>query len=162
MLGAMMFCSKVIMEVLPNIHLLGMFTVAFTLAFRSKALIPIYINVFLIGVYGGFNLWWIPYLYSWPLLWAAAMLIPKRTPKWLLCIICPVICSLHGFLYGILYAPAQALMFGLDFKGMVAWIIAGFPYDIVHGIGNFVAGLLIVPLTQLMKKLLTKSNLIIK
>lgn len=162
MLGAMMFCSKVIMEVLPNIHLLGMFTVAFTLAFRSKALIPIYINVFLIGVYGGFNLWWIPYLYIWTLLWAAAMLIPKRTPKWLLCIICPVICSLHGFLYGILYAPAQALMFGLDFKGMVAWIIAGFPYDILHGIGNFVAGLLIVPLTQLMKKLLAKSNSVFK
>lgn len=162
MLGAMMFCSKVIMEVLPNIHLLGMFTVAFTLAFRSKALIPIYINVFLIGVYGGFNLWWIPYLYIWTLLWAAAMLIPKRTPKWLLCIICPVICSLHGFLYGILYAPAQALMFGLDFKGMVAWIIAGFPYDILHGIGNFVAGLLIVPLTQLMQKLLAKSNSVFK
>lgn len=162
MLGAMMFCSKVIMEVLPNIHLIGMFTVAFTLTFRSKALIPIYINVFLIGVYGGFNLWWIPYLYIWTLLWAAAMLIPKKTPKWLLCIICPVICSLHGFLYGILYAPAEALMFGLDFKGMVAWIIAGFPYDILHGIGNFVAGLLIVPLTQLMKKLLAKSNSVLK
>lgn len=157
-----MFCSKVIMEVLPNIHLLGMFTVAFTLTFRSKALIPIYINVFLIGVYGGFNLWWIPYLYIWTVLWAATMLIPKKTPKWLLCILCPVICSLHGFLYGILYAPAQALMFGLDFKGMVAWIIAGFPYDIVHGIGNFVAGLLIVPLTQLMKKLLAKSSSVFK
>ena len=162
MLGAMMFCSKVIMEFLPNIHLIGMFTVAFTLVFRSKALVPIYINVFLIGVYGGFNLWWLPYLYIWTLLWAAAMFIPRKTPGWLLCIICPVICSLHGFLYGILYAPAQALMFGLDFKGMVAWIIAGFPYDIVHGIGNFVAGLLIVPLTQLMQKLLAKSNSVFK
>ena len=45
MLGALMFCSKIIMEVLPNIHLLGMFTVTFTLVFRSKALIPIYVNV---------------------------------------------------------------------------------------------------------------------
>ena len=78
MLGSLMFCSKVIMEVLPNIHLLGMFTITFTLVFRVKALIPIYVNVFLTGLYGGFNLWWMPYLYIWTILWALAMLIPKR------------------------------------------------------------------------------------
>ena len=37
MLGSIMFCSKVIMEALPNIHLLGMFTMTFTLVFRKKA-----------------------------------------------------------------------------------------------------------------------------
>ena len=159
MLGTIMYASKIVMDVLPNIHLIGMFVMAYTLVFRKKALYPIYVFVFLTGLFGGFATWWVPYLYIWTLLWAAAMLIPRKTPGWLLCILCPVICSLHGFLYGILYAPAQALMFGLDFKGMVAWIIAGFPYDIVHGIGNFVAGVLIVPLTQLMKKLLSKTNL---
>ena len=45
MLGTIMFCSKIIMEVLPNIHLLGMFTMVFTVAFRKKALIPIYVYV---------------------------------------------------------------------------------------------------------------------
>ena len=30
MLGALMYASKVIMELAPNIHLLGVFTVAFT------------------------------------------------------------------------------------------------------------------------------------
>ena len=158
MLGALMFCSKVIMEVLPNIHLLGMFTVAFTLTFRAKALIPIYINVILIGLYGGFNLWWVPYLYIWTVLWALAMLIPKRTPKWLLCVICPILCSCHGFLYGILYAPAQALLFKLNFEQTLVWIASGAVFDIIHGVGNFFAGLLIVPLHMLMKKLLKKSG----
>lgn len=158
MLGAMMFCSKIIMEVLPNIHLLGMFTVAFTLVFRAKALVPIYVNVFLVGLYGGFNLWWVPYLYIWTILWGLAMLIPKKTPKWLLSIICPIICSLHGFLYGILYAPAEALLFKLNFEQTLAWIASGAVFDILHGIGNFVAGLLIVPLTLLMKKILKKSG----
>ena len=96
MLGSLMFCSKIIMEVFPNIHLLGMFVISFTLVFRAKALIPIYVNVFLVGLYGGFNLWWMPYLYIWTILWAIAMLIPKRTPRWLLYVICPIICSLHG------------------------------------------------------------------
>jgi len=159
MLGALMFCSKVIMEVLPNIHLIGMFTIALTLAFRLKALIPIYINVVLIGLYGGFNLWWIPYLYIWTILWALAMLIPKKTPRLVLCIVCPILCALHGFLYGILYAPAQALMFGLNFEQTIAWVISGATFDILHGIGNFFAGLLIVPLYELIKKLLKKSGI---
>ena len=158
MLGALMFASKIIMEVLPNIHLLGMFVIAFTLIFRVKALIPIYVNVFLIGLYGGFNLWWIPYLYIWTVLWALAMLIPKKTPHWLLCIICPILCSFHGFLYGILYAPAQALLFNLNFEQAIAWMASGAIFDVLHGVGNFVAGLLIVPLCTLMKKLLKKSG----
>ena len=158
MLGALMFCSKIIMEALPNIHLLGMFVIAFTLVFRVKALIPIYVNVFLVGLYGGFNLWWIPYLYIWTILWALALLIPKRTPHWLLCFICPVLCSLHGFAYGILYAPAQALFFDLSFEEMISWIASGAVFDVMHGVGNFVAGLLIVPISILMRRLLKKSG----
>ena len=153
-----MFCSKIIMEVLPNIHLLGMFVITFTLVFRVKALIPIYINVFLTGLYGGFNLWWMPYLYIWTVLWALAMLIPKRTPKLILCVICPILCSLHGFLYGILYAPAQALLFGLNFEETLAWIASGAVFDVLHGIGNFIAGWLTVPLAALMNKMLKKSG----
>ena len=74
------------------------------------------------------------------------MLLPKNLPPKAAPIIYMVVCSLHGFIYGILYAPAQALMFGLDFKGMLAWIAAGFPFDITHGISNFLCGSLIVPL----------------
>ena len=47
MLGTLMFCSKIILEVLPNIHLLGMLTMVYTIVYRRKALIPIYIYVFM-------------------------------------------------------------------------------------------------------------------
>ena len=40
MLGALMYASKMIMEVVPNVHLLGMFVVAFTVVYRKKALYP--------------------------------------------------------------------------------------------------------------------------
>ena len=158
MLGALMFCSKLLLEWAPNVHLLALFIIAFTRVYRAKALIPLYLFVLLTGVYGGFNVWWMPYLYIWTVLWALAMLIPKRTPKLILCVICPILCSLHGFLYGILYAPAQALMFGLNFEQALAWIASGAVFDVLHGVGNFVAGLLIVPLCELLKKLLKKSG----
>ena len=41
MLGALMYASKVFMELLPNVHLLGVFTISFTLVYRKKALYPI-------------------------------------------------------------------------------------------------------------------------
>ena len=153
MLAALMFCSKVIMDALPNIHLLGMFIMVFTIVFRTKALIPIYLFIFMTGLYGGFGLWWIPYLYIWAILWGVSMLLPRRMPKKIAAFVYPVVCAIHGFSYGALYAPAQALIFGLNFDGMIAWIIAGLPFDLLHGLGNLVAGLLILPLSKLLGKL---------
>lgn len=156
MLGTLMFCSKILMELLPNIHLLGMFTMVFAVVFRTKGLIPLYVYIMINGIYSGFAMWWIPYLYVWTVLWAVTMLVPKKCPKKIAYFIYPIICCLHGLAFGILYSPAQALMFGLDFNGMIAWIIAGFPFDITHGISNFFSGFLILPLAELLKKLLKK------
>ena len=51
MLGAIMFVSKLVMEFLPNVHLIGALTMVYTIVYRSKALIPLYIFVFLSGLY---------------------------------------------------------------------------------------------------------------
>ena len=159
MFGAMMFISKIVMEFLPNIHLLGMFTILLTIVYRQKALIPIYIYVFLNGVFAGFNMWWVPYLYIWTVLWALTMLIPQKTPVYLQVIIYPLLCALHGLCFGLLYAPAQMVMFSLTFKQMFAWFLAGLPFDIVHCVGNFFAGLLIYPLSTALKKLHKQTNI---
>ena len=155
MLGTLMCISKYFMEILPNMHLLAVFTVAFTVVFRKKALYPIYIFVFIIGLFSGFSVWWLPYLYIWAVLWGAVMLIPKNLNPKIAPFVYIAVCSLHGFLYGTIYAPAQALLFGLDFKGTVAWIIAGLPFDMVHGFSNLCLGVLIVPIIKVLNKLKT-------
>lgn len=151
MLGAMMFASKQLMAVLPNIHLIGTLIVAITVAYGKKALYPLYTFILIEGLISGFAMWWIPYLYIWALLWAAVMLLPKKMPAKAQPFVYAAVCALHGFLYGTLYAPAQALMFGLNFKGMVAWIIAGLPFDITHGISNLFCGLLIIPIVRVLR-----------
>ena len=158
MLGTLMYCSKVIMSVLPNIHLLGMLTMTYTVAYRAKALIPIYIYVILDGLFSGFNFWWLPYLYIWTILWAITMVLPKKMPLKIASIVYPVICALHGFAFGTLYAPAQALMFGLNFEQTVAWIIAGIPFDVIHGVSNIFTGMLVIPFSELIKKLSGNQN----
>lgn len=153
MLGAVMYASKAIMEFAPNIHLLGVFTIAFTVVYRKKALYPIYTYVLLNGLFAGFTAWWIPYLYLWTILWGVTMLLPQKIPKKLRPVVYMTVNACHGFLFGILYAPAQALLFRLSFDGMTAWIVAGLPWDFLHGVSNFFCGVLIVPLTLLLRKL---------
>ena len=152
MLGTVMFISKLVMEFLPNIHLIGMFIVVFTLVFRVRALIPLYVFVFLTGIYAGFTPWWVPYLYIWLPLWGLAMLIPGRLPIPWKGGIGLAMSAFHGISYGALYAPLQAWMLGLDFNGMIAWIVAGLPFDALHCAGNAVAGVLIAPLAMLVAK----------
>ena len=150
MLGAVMFCTKFIMEALPNIHPLGMLTMAFTVVYRVKALIPLYVYVFLNGIFAGFDVWWIPYLYLWTILWGITMLLPRRMQKKLACIVYSVICSLHGLVFGVLYAPVWAIMYSLSFEEMIAWIIAGISFDVLHFVGNLLASLFILPLIELL------------
>ena len=146
-----MYASKLLMEFAPNIHLLGVFTIAFTVVYRKKALYPIYVYVMLNGVFYGFASWWIPYLYVWAILWGVVMLLPRHMSKKLQPLVYMAVCAAHGFLFGTLYAPAQALLYGLSLQGMAAWIIAGLPWDCIHGVSNFFCGALIAPLVSLLR-----------
>ena len=151
MLGGIMYASKLLMELIPNVHLLGAQIIAYTVVYRKKALYPIYTYVILNGILCGFAAWWVPYLYLWTLLWGAVMLLPKQMPKKVRPIVYMTVCAAHGFLFGTLYAPAQAILFGLNFKGMIAWIVAGLPWDAIHGVSNFFCGLLIVPIVKVLQ-----------
>lgn len=146
-----MYASKAIMEIAPNIHLIGVFIVAFTVVYRKKALYPIYVYVILCGIFGGFATWWIPYLYVWTILWGAVMLLPEKLPQRARPLVYMTVCAAHGFLFGTLYAPAQAVLYGLSFQGMIAWIIAGLPWDFIHGVSNFCCGILIMPLIAVLR-----------
>ncbi len=151
LLGDLMFASKLLMEWLPNMHLLAGLTITFTVVFRQKALYPISVFIGISGVFYVFPPWWIPHLYLWVVLWGAVMLLPQKMPKGIANVVYIVVCGAHGFLYGVLYAPSQALLYGLDFKGMIAWIVAGLPFDVTHGISNLLLGVLIIPLVYALR-----------
>ena len=122
------------------------------MVFRKKALFPLYVFVLVTGFFNGFSTWWLPYLYIWTVLWGFTMLLPKQIKPRLQPFVYAGVCGLHGFLYGTLYAPAQAVLFGLTPKATLAWIVAGLPWDAVHGVSNLICGvLLIVPLIRLLQ-----------
>ena len=148
MLGAVMFCSKIIMEVLPNIHILGMLTMVYTLVYRKKALFPIYVYVLLNGVFSGFATWWIPYLYIWAVLAVVSMFLKdmKSPLAWAL------LSGVFGLLFGALCAPVDVFIGGFAYAGS-KWV-SGIPFDLLHCGGNFgMALIMFKPLRNLLEKL---------
>ena len=143
---------------LPNIHSVAMLLAVYTLVYRHKALIPLYVFVFLNGIFAGFSTWWMPYLYVWFPLWLLLMLIPKKWNLGLRFGIALGITVLHGLSFGALYAPFWALQAKLDLVSTLAWIASGFSYDVLHACGNAAIGLLIWPLAKALEKLKRKYS----
>lgn len=152
--GTLMFLSDIMMDALANFHLLAMFIVTFTVVYRVWALLPIYVYVLFNGLFYGFTATWVPYLYIWTVLWALAMLIPRRIHPAVAAVVYIAVCGLHGISFGILYAPVQVLLFfDGDWSMLPTWIAFGFPYDVLHCIGNLCAGTLVLPLVKILMRL---------
>lgn len=160
MLGAMMFASKIALEWAPNIHMVGMFTMVFTVVYRAKALIPIYVYAAILLVFYGFAPWCIIHLYVWTVLWAMTMLIPRRLPTVVLAFLYPMVCGLHGLMYGTLCAFTQVPIYYNSFalEKLLAYIASGFYFDLLHAIGNVGFGCLILPLSSLILRLEKRYN----
>ena len=153
LLGAIAFLGDIIFEGLPNIHPVAVLLAAYTVVYGWRALIPLYIYVFLIGFSWGFGAFWLPYLYVWLPLFLLIHLIPRRLPKALRAVLYCLVCVLHGLFFGVLWAPAQALLLGFNYEQTVAWVLAGFTFDILHAVGNALASLLIFPIVRILRML---------
>ncbi len=152
MLGTIIFVTN-LMCFIPNTYTVGLFTAVYTVVYRHKALIPLYIYILLEGVYSGFQLWWMPYLYIWTVLWAAMMLIPKDIPDKIAVPVYSIVPAIHGLLFGVLYVPLQAFLSGFNAKGILLWIIGGLPDDLTKAVSNLILGVLVLPLSRLLKKI---------
>jgi len=156
MLGALMFATRVAMAGIPSVHPLGLFIATFTVVYRRRALMPLYIFIALEGLYGSYGLIWFAYLYVWLPLWGMFMLAGNlKLPQKIKPPLFMVLCGLHGLSFGTLCAPVEAVFFGpgLNPDWILARIIAGLPFDYVHAASNFAFGTLIIPLSELLKKL---------
>lgn len=154
MLGAAVYALKVVMQPLPNIEPVSMFVMVFALTFRVRGLFPLAVYLLLDGLFSGFSIWWVPYIYIWLILWGVTVLLPKNMPKKAQWIVYPIVCGLSGLMFGTLYAPMSAIVFSYDFNQTFEWILAGLPFDLLHGVGNLCFGLLIIPLVSLIRKLI--------
>ena len=145
---AAMFVSQVALSFLPNIELVSLLVIVYTHAFRRKVLYILYVFALLEGLLYGFTTWWLTYLYVWTILAGLAWAFRRMESPlgW------AVLSGAFGLAFGALYAPSQALLYGLDWRATLAWIAAGLPFDAVHAAGDLAMATLAVPLTRLLAR----------
>jgi energy-coupling factor transport system substrate-specific component len=159
MLGGLILASQIAMQSVPGVQLVGVFIAVLTLTYRVRALIPIYVYILLYCLIH-FNIYSLPYLYIWLPLWAVFMLIEKIKSVKIKVPLSMLMCGLYGLSFGLLYAPVQMLIMSWGFDMIVKWWLIGFfTADITHAVNNLVMGVMIVPLSKLLKKLDKRSFL---
>lgn len=137
LLAAVLFALQISMSHLPNIELVSLMVILYTLVLRKRVLNILITFTILEGIFHGFGVWWVSYLYIWPVLAGLTALMKRLgAPDWGY----GILSCLFGFSFGFLCSlPYLAGGPG----AMFAWWIAGIPFDIVHGISNLIIGLVL-------------------
>ena len=147
-LTAVLFMGQVFMAFLPNIEIVSLLIVIYTIVFGRRVFLMIYTFVLLEGIFYGFGLWWINYLYVWSIL--ALVVLCFRQQKSTLFF--SIVSGFFGFAFGALCALPYFAIGGVSMA--FSYWVSGIPFDIAHCIGNFVLCLMLFgPLTKLLGKL---------
>lgn len=145
MLGAMMFAGKLVMAAIPNVEPVSLLVMLLAVCFGWSGLYAVAVYVLLEILVFGFQLWSISYLYVWLLLFVAAYILRrmKHPLEWAL------LSAAFGIGFGAFCAIPYWIVGG--WAAAVSWWVAGIPWDLVHGVGNFVIALLLfVPLRKVL------------
>ena len=144
--------SKVALAQVPNVELTSFWIIMFTLYFGPRIFYVIPVFILIEGLMYGFGLWWIMYLYAWPMLALVVLLLWKLNTAW----DWSFVSGLFGLMFGFLCAIPYIFTSGL--AGAVAWWVAGIPWDLVHGIANFAIMLVLYkPMKLVMAKMQNMS-----
>ena len=142
-MGALMFVLKLVLAFLPNIHIGAVLIVITAVYFGWRSLYSVAIYVLLEGLAYGFGIWWISYLYAWPLLAVICVLMRKNESPFMWAIVAAVFGLSFGALCAIPY-----LFIGGGSMALAYWV-NGIPFDLLHCAGNFVLTfVLFKPLTK--------------
>ena len=160
MMGALIFAVKLALSGIPNIQLNAPLMILTTVFFGWKALCSVAIYVLLEGLFFGFHVYWVSYVFIWPLLVVLAMSLrrfelfqgEKAALPW------AVAAAFWGLMFGpLMYIPWFCIMGG--WEGYFAMWIAGIPFDLTHMAGNFVFTLVLYwPLYKVLAALTARQN----
>jgi len=136
-MAAVLEAAKFSLSFLANVELVTLLLIIFTLTFGKETYWAAGVFILLEGILYGFGLWWIMYLYTWPLLILLTRLFKKQKSPFFWAILSAVFGYFYGLFCTIPYLVTGGLMAG------IAWWTAGIPFDLIHGTANFLIALLL-------------------
>ena len=147
LLAALLLVLQVALGFLPNIEVVSLLIIIYTLTLQKRTLWIIYVFALLEGLVYGFGIWWWNYLYVWTVLYAVTRVFRKNTSA--------IFWALLAGIYGLAFGFLCSLVYLTGGPGaMFANWISGIPFDLAHGAGNFVIVLIFYrPLMNLFRKI---------
>ncbi len=136
MVAVIEVCKVAMME-LPNIELTSFWLLMFAKHFERKVYFVVPVFILIEGAIFGFGIWWVMYLYAWPLLVLVARIFKESNS----CFTWAIISGFFGLLFGLMCAIPYLFAGGISTA--FSWWVAGIPWDIVHGAANFVLMMLL-------------------
>lgn len=128
---SILIIAQLTLAFLPNVELVTLLIIIYTLNFKHKAIYIIYAFVIVEGIIFGFSIWWFAYLYLWLILFIATTIFKElKSP-----VIWAAIAAIFGLMFGTLSSIPYFFIGG--FSAMFAYIIAGIPFDLIHCFSNF-------------------------
>jgi len=153
-LTAILFVSQIALSFLPNIELISLQIILYTLLLRKKVFFVIYSFALLEGLYYGFGLWWVMYLYVWSILAIAVLLLRNNKSP----VFWAIISGMFGLCFGALCAIPYFFVGGVTM--MISYWISGIMFDVTHCIGNIAVTLILFkPIYTVLSKQLRSFNL---
>ena len=139
---------KVALAQIPNVELTSFWIIMFTLYFGKRIFYVIPVFILIEGAMYGFHLWWVMYLYAWPLLAIMVLLLRNMKTAW----DWSMLSGAFGILFGLLCAIPYVFAGGI-YAGF-AWWVRGIPFDLIHGIANFIIMFVLYhPIKRIMNKI---------
>ena len=147
-MAALLEVVKVTLQSIPNVELVTLLIIVFTLYLGPKSLIAVWGFVGMECAVYGLGLWTIMYIYVWPILVLLTYALRKSKSQWPFV----TLASMFGLFFGAMCSIPYFFMGGP--ATALAWWVAGIPFDILHGITNFVgAAILFTPLTKALQRI---------
>nr|WP_325239199.1 hypothetical protein [uncultured Oscillibacter sp.] len=130
LLAGLVFALQVAMAGLPNIEPVTLLLILYTLYVPKLALPIVFAFILLEGVTYGFGIWWVHYLYVWPLLVALTHLLRHNSSRF----VWACFSGAYGLAFGAMCAIPYFLTGGF-YAGVSYWV-SGIPFDVLHCLGN--------------------------
>ncbi len=152
-LSASLTAGKVVLMAIPNIEIVTFLMISFTILFGIKrafwaSIVFVTTEVMMYG----FGTWILGYYFIWPLLILLTHLIVKRTSSEYAF---AILSGIYGLSFGLFFAIFESFFYGISY-GIAYWV-SGIPFDIVHGVSNFIIVLVLFkPVIKAIEKILLK------
>jgi len=132
LIGALIFATKFALAAIPNVNLNTLLIILCVVFFGRKTFYSVAVYVMLEGLVFGFSIWWFSYLYAWPVVTMVVLMFRKNES--------PLVWAVIAGLCGLFFGPLMYILYFFvnGWETAFSMWVAGIPYDLIHGISDFV------------------------